>query len=123
MASASFYQMPWIFVEETMLLKNFISLVCLLGVCLLSNGSVAGEAPPLKTRTEKLSYSMGVSFVRDFQKMGMNMDFDALIQGIRDASSGRTLLLEEPEIRSLVNAFKFEKQQKQGNPRKPGTSP
>lgn len=106
-----------------MLLKNFISLVCLLGVCLLSNGSVAGEAPPLKTRTEKLSYSMGVSFVRDFQKMGMNMDFDALIQGIRDASSGRTLLLEEPEIRSLVNAFKFEKQQKQGNPRKPGTSP
>ena len=106
-----------------MTFPNITSLLCIMIVCLLSNRSVAADAPLLKTNTEKLSYSMGVSFVRDFQKMGLDIDYDAMIRGIKDSSSGSHLLLQEMEIRTLVNSFRIGLQLKKDNPLKPTQPP
>lgn len=91
----------------------------LLGICLFSNSSSAEDATLLKTRNERLGYSMGVAFVRDLLKMNPEIDSVALRQGIRDASSGGSLLLEEPEMHRLVNQYKMEQMQKRGKPNLP----
>ncbi len=102
---------------------NVTSLLCILVVCLLSNGSVAADAPLPKSEKEKLSYSLGVSFVRDFQRLGQDIDYDAMMSGIKDTSSGKPLLLPELEIRKLVNSFRVGQQLKRGNPVKPQQPP
>ena len=79
---------------------------------------VAAEPLMLNTTKDKLSYSMGVSLVRDFKRMGQDVDFDALIQGIRAESSGSKLLLDEAVLHRLVNTFKIEQQMKRGDPKK-----
>lgn len=89
------------------------------GVCLFSSSSGAEDATLLKTRKEKLGYSMGVAFVRDLLKMNPELDSVALRQGIKDASSGGSLLLEEPEMHRLVNQYKMEQLQKRGKPNLP----
>ena len=92
-------------------------------ICLLSNSSSAEETISLKSPKEKLGYSMGVTFVRDFQKMNLDIDTDALVKGIKDAASGSPLLLDEPEIRRLINTYKFDQMQKRGNLKQPPPSP
>jgi len=119
----TFSTLPVNLVEHTMPFKNVISLVCILVVCLLSSSSGAEESSPLKTRKEKLSYSMGVTFVRDLQQTGQDIDYTTLIMGIKDATSGGTLLLEDLEIRSLINSFKIERQINPGKPPIPPSPP
>lgn len=106
-----------------MTFPNVTFILSIMVISLLSNRSVAADAPLLKTEKEKLSYSMGVSFVRDFQKMGLDIDFDAMIRGIKDSSSGSHLLLQELEIRTLVNSFRIRRQLKKDNPVKPTQPP
>jgi FKBP-type peptidyl-prolyl cis-trans isomerase FklB len=95
-------------------LKNVVCLVCILGVSLFSRSSDAEESSPLKTRKEKLSYSMGVTLVWDLQRASQDIDYDALIMGIRDATSSRVLLLEDLQIRSLIKSYKMERQSNPG---------
>jgi hypothetical protein len=102
---------------------NFVALACLLGISLASTGSLAEDVSPLKSKKEKLAYSMGVTFVKDFRNMNLDIDYDALVMGIRDAVSGRALLMEEADIHRYMNSYKVELMQKRGTPRKPLTPP
>ena len=104
-------------------LKNVVCLVCILGVYLLSSSSRAEESSPLKTRKEKLSYSMGVTFIRDLKRTGQDIDYNAVLMGIKDETSGGTLRLEDLEIRSLINSFKIERQINPGKPPLPASPP
>ena len=104
-------------------LKTVVCLVCILGVYLLSSSSGAEESSPLKTRKEKLSYSMGVTFIRDLQRTGQDIDYNVVLMGIKDATSGGTLRLEDLEIRSLINSFKIERQINPGKPPLPASPP
>jgi FKBP-type peptidyl-prolyl cis-trans isomerase FklB len=104
-------------------IKNVVCLVCFLGVYLLSSSSGAEESSPLKTRKEKLSYSMGVTLVWDLQRASQDIDYDALIMGIRDATSSRALLLEDLQIRSLIKSYKIERQSNPGKQTSPASPP
>ncbi len=54
-----------------------------------------GKRGELKTVRDKASYSIGMMFGTNFKKQGVDIDIDLLIQGLRDASGGKTLLTEE----------------------------
>jgi hypothetical protein len=60
----------------------------------------AEEKPILITEQDKINYAMGINFVRKtlMQQPGV-VNLDLVIQGMRDAVAGESLLLSESEIR------------------------
>jgi len=83
-----------------------------LGVVLLAAHVGAEETIALKTQKDKVSYGVGVSVVRNFKHQGVEVDPDVAIQGMRDEFSGKKLLMSEEELRTILNEYQKELQQK-----------
>ncbi|MEX0978822.1 MAG: FKBP-type peptidyl-prolyl cis-trans isomerase [Pirellulales bacterium] len=66
-----------------------------------------GRVGDLKTLREKASYSFGMSMGHTLKKQGIDIDVALLVQGIRDATSGKTLLTEEQALEAM-QAFEKE---------------
>jgi len=97
---------------EVMHLRILTVLVVLLMACQLQ----AGEKTSLKTDKEKASYSIGMDIGNNIKRQSIEIDPDALAQGLRDAYSGKKTLLTEQEAREILQAFQkahFEKQQEE----------
>ena len=64
----------------------------------------AQNAPVNSTNTPKSmeSYSIGVDVARNFKRQGIDVDMDAVIRGMMDASAGRKLSIPESELRTMV---------------------
>ena len=80
--------------------------VLIIAALLLATRSDAEEASVLKTPKDKDNYVIGVNLVRDTKKQGIDLDIDMVIRGIRDASSGGKLLMDEYELRATTNAIR-----------------
>jgi FKBP-type peptidyl-prolyl cis-trans isomerase FklB len=87
-----------------------------------------GPAGELKTLREKASYSFGMSMGATLKKQGIDIDVALLVQGIRDATAGKTLLTEDQALEAM-QAFEKEMVAKQAeeskrflaeNKRRPG---
>lgn len=52
----------------------------------------------LDTLEKKASYSIGVDFITRMSQQGAELDLDALIHGLKDASSGNKIVLTEAEM-------------------------
>jgi len=63
-----------------------------------------GKRGELKSVRDKASYSIGMMFGTNFKKQGVDVDIELLIQGLRDASAGKTQLTEE-QAGEAVQAF------------------
>src|SRR5881392_97754 len=83
-----------------MKLKLFLFLTAGALVCFAR----AEEKKELKDQKEKVSYSFGMSIGNNFKAQEMEVDFDALIQGIKDAATGKSPLLNDQEARQVMNA-------------------
>jgi FKBP-type peptidyl-prolyl cis-trans isomerase FklB len=86
------------------------------------------QAPALSTLREKASYSFGMSMGGTLKKQGIDIDIPLLVQGIRDATAGKTLLTEDQAFEAM-QAFEKEMISKQAeqslqfmatNKRRPG---
>ncbi|HEY5999397.1 MAG TPA: FKBP-type peptidyl-prolyl cis-trans isomerase [bacterium] len=88
-----------------------IALVLVGGMCALS--AAAGRAADLATQKEKISYGIGVDAARNFRRLGLDLDLDALIRALRDVYGGGKLLMSEDELRTTMNAYQTELMQKQ----------
>jgi FKBP-type peptidyl-prolyl cis-trans isomerase len=64
----------------------------------------AAETAIPKTQKEKVSYGLGVDTARTFVRMGIDVDPDFLIQGIRDELSRGALLMTEADLRNVLSA-------------------
>jgi FKBP-type peptidyl-prolyl cis-trans isomerase FklB len=64
-------------------------------------------AAQLKTLREKASYSFGMSMGGALRKQGVEIDIPLLVQGIKDATAGKTLLTEEQAFEAM-QAFEKE---------------
>lgn len=53
----------------------------------------------------QMSYASGVMAVRNFTKNDLAFDIELLIQGMRDALSGKELAMNEKEIRASMNTM------------------
>jgi FKBP-type peptidyl-prolyl cis-trans isomerase FklB len=87
-----------------------------LAVGFLAANVCADETPALKTQKEKVSYSVGVDVAKSLAKMGMDLDLDVFIRGLKDGFSGKKLLMTDDEMHATMNAFQNDllKNQSQG---------
>ncbi|OGW36725.1 MAG: peptidylprolyl isomerase, partial [Nitrospirae bacterium GWC2_56_14] len=80
---------------------GFIGLLLLSGLC------QAAEKKELKNETEKINYSVGYQIGGDFKSQGVELDPDALVQGIQDAlKKNKPLLSQELMNATLVDLKK-----------------
>jgi FKBP-type peptidyl-prolyl cis-trans isomerase len=66
----------------------------------------AKGTPPLDAQRDGGSYAMGVEMARNVQRLGVSVDADAVVQGVRDALAGTTLRMSEEELRASLVAVK-----------------
>jgi FKBP-type peptidyl-prolyl cis-trans isomerase FklB len=94
--------------------KLNLAIGLLISSCLFFSISAnAMEESVLKTQKNKISYSIGVSVLRNFQKQGVDTDLEFVIKGMRDAQSGGKLLITEEELRKTLDAYQAELRQAQ----------
>ncbi|MCX5852471.1 MAG: FKBP-type peptidyl-prolyl cis-trans isomerase [Deltaproteobacteria bacterium] len=73
----------------------------------------AQEPTDLTTQKDKVSYSIGVDVARNFKRLGIDLNTDILVNGLRDEMKGNKLLMTEADLRETMNAFETELRQKQ----------
>jgi len=88
-------------------------LLAFLAVGFLAANVCAEEAPTPKTQKEKLSYSVGVDVAKSFAKMGMDLDLDIFIRGLKDGFSGKKPLMTDDEMHATMTAFQNDLMKKQ----------
>ena len=89
-----------------MKLKSIAVMACLFSfVVMVHEGSAkTPKKYQLKTKSEKLGYSLGLDIGKSFKKNDLPVDKDAFIRGLLDGLSGKNPLLSDEEIRSIQQA-------------------
>jgi hypothetical protein len=77
-------------------------LITAIGVVLLSGICVAGEKIELKTENDRVNYSVGYQIGGDFKRQEVELNPQALVQGIEDALAGTEPLLTPDEMRTTL---------------------
>ncbi len=83
------------------------------GVLLLTAQVNAQETQMLKSQKEKVSYSLGADMAKNFKKLGVEIDMEILMKGMRDVFAGEKPLMSDDEIRATMTALQTELRQKQ----------
>ncbi|KAF0221562.1 MAG: FKBP-type peptidyl-prolyl cis-trans isomerase [Geobacteraceae bacterium] len=81
----------------------------LLGLCLCSGVCLAEKVPGMELKTDKdrTNYSVGYQIGGDFKRQGMELNPEALVQGVRDAlAEGKPLMTPEEMRNTLVKLKK-----------------
>lgn len=68
----------------------------------------ADEKTVLKTKKDKVSYSIGLDIGSSFKKQAIDIDPEILLRGLKDALSGKPALLTDAEVREVLIAFQQE---------------
>ena len=83
-------------------------LIAALGIMLLSGHVYAEEKMVLKDQKDKVSYSMGINIGNNLERQSIDVNPDALMQGIKDALSGGDTLMTEQEVNETMMNFQKE---------------
>lgn len=92
------------------MLVKWMTLVALV---LLTTAANAGESVVLKNQKEKVSYGIGTDAGRNFKRLGIELDVDVFVKGLKDALSGEKPLMSEDELRATKEAYQADLMQKQ----------
>ena len=82
-----------------------LGLLVPLAGCLDKTDTKSANTLKLDTVQSKASYSFGVDFESRLKQQNIDLDTDALVQGIRDSSSGAKILLSEEEMNTARTEF------------------
>lgn len=82
--------------------------IAALGIVLLASQVNAGEKLVLKDQKDKVSYSMGINIGSNLKRQSVDINPDALIQGVKDALSGGKTLMTEQEVNETIMTFQKE---------------
>lgn len=88
-----------------MKLSNYLPAVLL---CSLSAPLAAAEALDLENETSRINYSLGFQIGGDFKRQGVEMDAEAVVQGIRDALSGAEPQMTPADMNATLAELKRE---------------
>src|SRR5262245_23943090 len=83
----------------------------------------ADEPDPFKSKKEKISYMLGMTYGKQLKQNDVDLDFDSFLKGLKD-SGGKTLLTEEQartiymEFSQELRAKSMEKQKVEGEKNK-----
>ena len=75
-------------------------------LCLSSASLTAAEALDFKDETTRLNYSLGHQIGGDFKRQGVEMNAEAVVQGIRDALSGAEPKMTPAEMNTTLMELK-----------------
>ncbi len=87
--------------------------IIILAMALLAPQANAAEKQELKSQKEKVSYSIGTDAGRNFKRLGIELDLDALVKGLKDALAGEKPLLSEEELGDAMKAYREDLKEKQ----------
>lgn len=99
---------------------NIISMskwFAVLAICILAAQASAEESQLLKTEKEKVSYGIGVDVGKNFKKLGIDIDMDTLLNGLKDGYSGNKLMMDDKDLRETMNAYQSNLIKKQAQSR------
>ncbi len=88
-------------------------LVMALSIVFLASVVSAEENVALKDQKDKVNYSIGMDIGNTLKSLSVDVNFDILVQGIRDVLSGNKTLLTAQESRDTLIAFQKEMTAKQ----------
>ncbi len=88
-------------------------LVMALSIVFLASVVSAEENVALKDQKDKVNYSIGMDIGNTLKRLSVDVNFDILVQGIRDVLSGNKTLLTAQESRDIIIAFQKEMTAKQ----------
>jgi FKBP-type peptidyl-prolyl cis-trans isomerase len=87
--------------------------IALVALVFLTTPANAGETEVLKNQKEKISYGIGTDAGRNFKRLGIDLDVDVFVKGLKDSLSGEKPLLSEDELRATKEAYQADLMQKQ----------
>jgi FKBP-type peptidyl-prolyl cis-trans isomerase FklB len=96
-----------------MKLKMSLKLIVVLAVGLFAVQATAAETPMLKTQKDKISYGIGVDVARNFKRLGVDVDMDVLVKGLKDGMAGEKLLMTDDDLRATMSAYMEDLRKKQ----------
>lgn len=82
---------------------SFLTAIILL---LAASISQAGDKPQLQDEKDKINYSVGYQIGGDFNRQGVAVNPEALVQGVRDALKGADPLMPREEINKTLLELK-----------------
>jgi FKBP-type peptidyl-prolyl cis-trans isomerase len=93
---------------------SFTSTKCIaiLGMLLLAAPGRAQQMTALKTDKDKRSYAVGVDLAKNLKRQGVEVEPDALLQGMRDMLSGGKLLMTEEALTDTLRAYQTDLRKK-----------
>jgi FKBP-type peptidyl-prolyl cis-trans isomerase FklB len=71
----------------------------------LATGLGAADKTELKDDKQKFSYTVGMNMGRQYKRQNLELDYDALLRGLKDAMSGGPTLLTETEAREVYRSY------------------
>jgi FKBP-type peptidyl-prolyl cis-trans isomerase FklB len=81
-------------------------------IALAVSPAFAKEKKELKTQKEKASYALGMSMVDSIKMNSIDVDTDALLQGIKDSLTGGKMLMTEADARGIIASLQKDLQAK-----------
>jgi FKBP-type peptidyl-prolyl cis-trans isomerase len=96
-----------------MKLKMTMIWIAALAIGLAASYAGAAETPQLKTQKDKISYGIGVDVARNFKRLGVDIDMDVLVKGLKDGMAGEKLMMTEDDLRATISAYMEDLRQKQ----------
>ena len=82
------------------------TIVAVVSVSLFFNPCIASEEVEIKDENDKVSYSVGYQVGGDFRKQGVDLNPEALLNGIQDALSEKPPLMTPEEMRKTLVELK-----------------
>ncbi len=106
--------MASIFEREIVMRTNFTRafIVLLVLLVFMAPQINAEDKMTLQTQKDKLSYGIGVNVIRNLRQQGVEVNIDALLQGIKDSYTADKIALSEDELRKVMKSHIGEKQAK-----------
>ncbi len=71
------------------------------------------DVSPFKSQAQKTSYAIGMSLGRSFRRQSLDIDFEALEQGIKDELAGSKTLLTDAELQATLAQLQTDLRKKQ----------
>jgi FKBP-type peptidyl-prolyl cis-trans isomerase FklB len=81
---------------------KYTPIMAVIGVVLLTSICTADEKTELKTENDKVNYSVGHQIGGDFKRQEVELNPQALVQGIEDALEGSEPLMTTDEMRTTL---------------------
>ena len=86
--------------------KHLTTILAMLLIATSATVAFAADKVELKNETDQISYSLGYQIGGDFKNQKVDINADAVIQGIQDALAGSTPALTPQEMNALLVSLK-----------------